>query len=101
MSCSVCASAAMIVNSIEPIGVEVSTSPPAEVQYAKARAALAQPVSEIEHVLRRSAEPIEGRYEKRVAFFERVESEIKAWPRCTSTRSAVVDVEVVATDACG
>ena len=28
MACSICASAAMIVNSIDPIGVDVSTSPP-------------------------------------------------------------------------
>jgi hypothetical protein len=62
----------MIVNNIDPPGVAVSTSPPAEVQDAQACASTAEFVSEDKHVLRGWAEPVQRRDDEGVAIDQRV-----------------------------
>jgi len=99
MSNSIWASAAMTVKTIDPIGVEVSTSPPPRLEDAKAGAAAAQLLGEVEHVLRRSPEPVARRDHECVALVQCFECSVELGTARSIARDAVVDVEVVASDA--
>jgi hypothetical protein len=59
----------MMVNIIDPMGVDVSTSPPTEVEDPEARAAISQLTGERQHILGRATQPIERCDHQRVPWF--------------------------------
>jgi hypothetical protein len=54
---------------------------------------------EVEHVLHRPPESIQGRDDECVASLESAERSIELRPRCTSTRDALIDVQIIAPNA--
>ena len=91
----------MIVNSIDPIGVAVSTSPPPQVEDPKPCAPGSQFVGEGEHVLGGSSEPVQGGDHEDVAVNQRVKCSVELWTGRPRSRDAVIHVEVVAADTGG
>ena len=69
----------MIVNSMDPIGVAVSTSPPPRFSTRGAGTAAAELFGEIEHVLCRSPQPVQSRDDESVTVLEGVERAIEVW----------------------
>lgn len=101
ISCSICAKAAMIVNNIEPIGDDVSTSPPPKIQNTQPRSPTAQLFRESQHVLSRTPQAIERGDHQGVASDQRLERCIELRSRRPSATDAVINGEVIAPDTSG
>lgn len=87
----------MIVNSIDPIGVDVTTT---EVEDPESGAAQAEIFGEREHVLSGTAEPIQGGDQHRIPVLHGPKRPVELWPRGTRSGDTVVDAQVVLSDPC-
>jgi hypothetical protein len=79
-------------------GVDVTAT---RVQHAETCAAAVEILGEVEHVLRRSTQPVQSRDDESVAILESIQRAIEVRPRCSGARNPLVDIEVVAPDTRG
>ena len=87
----------MIVNNIDPIGVDVSTSPPPEVEHSKCSAAAAELFSERQHVLSGTPEPIQGGDQQRVPILQGPNCPVELWAGRPGAGHTMVEVHIIPT----
>ena len=89
----------MMLNSMDPMGVAVSTSPPPRFSTRSPAPRVRSCSAKGEHVLGGAPEPVQRRDHEGVACDERLERPVEGGPGCPGARDAAVEVEVVAPDA--
>ena len=98
MSCSLCPSAAMIVNGMDSSASLLNVGAP-RFSRGKSGTAATGLVGESEHILCGPSEAVQGRDDEGVACVESGESSIEVARRCASAGDAVADIALVTMDA--